>query len=64
MLRYVSTFDEQDITLMDEISHVRNYLDLMKARYEHHFSCRIEADEEATAFSVNISAIGIMCSRI
>ncbi|MBP1994517.1 sensor histidine kinase [Paenibacillus eucommiae] len=49
MLRYVSTINEADITLKDEIAHTSNYLDLMKDRYEEYFSYVIEADEKAVA---------------
>lgn len=47
MLRYVSSFRESEASLADEIAHTRNYLTLMKDRYEHYFEYEIEADEEA-----------------
>lgn len=49
MLRYVSTMDEQEATLEEELTHTRNYLDLMKDRYEDGFEYIIEADEKKLA---------------
>ncbi|BBI35529.1 sensor histidine kinase [Cohnella abietis] len=43
MLRYVSTLDEQEVTLEDEMTHTHNYLDLMKDRYEEGLEYDIQA---------------------
>jgi len=45
MLRYVSTLDDQEVTMKDEVTHTQNYLDLMKDRYENGFEYVIQADE-------------------
>lgn len=45
MLRYIADYNGDSATLCDEFSHMRNYLDLMKDRYEDSFSFTIEADE-------------------
>ncbi|HHV99621.1 MAG TPA: histidine kinase [Clostridiaceae bacterium] len=47
MLRYIADFDEYLVTMKDEIDHARNYLDLMKDRYEDMLSYEIEVDERA-----------------
>ena len=44
MLRYVASYDDLVVSVSSEISHVKNYLDLMKARYEDYFSYEIQAD--------------------
>lgn len=45
MLRYIADFDEYLVTLKDEIEHTKNYLALMKDRYEDMLSYEIEVDE-------------------
>lgn len=47
MLRYVADFRRERLSLRDELEHVRNYLELMKERYEDLFSFEILADDEA-----------------
>jgi len=47
MLRYVSSFEDSEVSLKDEIGHTENYLILMKDRYEHYFSYDIDFDESA-----------------
>ena len=44
MLRYVSTWDEQEVTLEDELAHTRNYLELMKDRYEKKFEYELRTN--------------------
>lgn len=44
MLRYVADFNGDHATLTDELRHARNYLDLMKDRYEDSFTYEIIAD--------------------
>lgn len=44
MLRYVASFENIAVPLRDEITHVKNYLYLMKARYEDCFSYEINID--------------------
>jgi len=44
MLRYVASYEDLVVSVSSEITHVKNYLDLMKARYEDCFSYEIEAD--------------------
>ena len=45
MLRYIADYNGDNASLADEVAHARNYLDLMKERYEEHFAYTIEADE-------------------
>ena len=45
MLRYETTYRNETVTLAEELDNVRDYLALMKVRYEHHFSYEIEIDE-------------------
>lgn len=45
MLRYIADHNGDSASLQDEVAHARNYLDLMKERYEEHFAYSIEADE-------------------
>ena len=45
MLRYETTYRNETVTLAEELDNVRDYLALMKVRYEHHFSYEIEVDE-------------------
>lgn len=45
MLRYIADYTGDTVTLMDELNHTRNYLALMKERYEESFAYEIEADE-------------------
>lgn len=44
MLRYVSDFEDTIVPIRDEIVHTKNYLDLMKARYEDYFVYEIDID--------------------
>jgi sensor histidine kinase YesM len=52
MLRYIADYNGDSATLADELTHMRNYLDLMKDRYEDNFSYTVEADEGAGRVSV------------
>ena len=45
MLRYMADYANDQAPLRDEIANMRDYLDLMKVRYEEHFAYEIEADE-------------------
>ncbi len=45
MLRYIADYNGDSATLADEFMHMRNYLELMKDRYEDSFSYTVEADE-------------------
>lgn len=44
MLRYIADFSVDSATLEDEVQHARNYLDLMKDRYEDLFEYEILTD--------------------
>ncbi|MDR0396973.1 MAG: histidine kinase [Oscillospiraceae bacterium] len=46
MLRYISDVKHQTVPLRDELNHARNYLDLMKQRYEDLFSYEIIVEGE------------------
>jgi two-component system, sensor histidine kinase YesM len=41
MLRYAASFEDIDTTIGEEVQHTRNYLDLMKERFEENFSYTI-----------------------
>lgn len=45
ILRYESIYDDKATTLKDELENVRNYLELMKLRYENDFTYTISADD-------------------
>lgn len=45
MLRYSTSTLKRSATIADELEHVKNYLTLMKKRYEHRLEFNIEVDE-------------------
>lgn len=45
MLRYVAAYESVTVKLSDEINHTKNYLSLMKARYEEYFDYSINVDD-------------------
>ena len=47
MMRYIADYNSDRVSFERELQHTRNYLDLMKERYETRFAYTIEADEEA-----------------
>jgi len=44
MLRYASSFESGTATLEEELAHTREYLELMKARYDYMFTYTVTAD--------------------
>lgn len=52
MLRYVTAYEAVTVPLREEVAHTRNYLSLMKSRYEDYFNYSIEVDEELMNMSV------------
>lgn len=52
MMRYIADYDSDRVSFEQELQHTRNYLDLMKERYESRFTYRITADEEALSILV------------
>ena len=52
MLRYVTAYEAVSVPLRDEITHTKNYLSLMKSRYEDYFSYTISIDDELLNMSV------------
>ena len=38
MLRYMADYTSEQVSLQEDIANMRDYLDLMKVRYEEHFS--------------------------
>lgn len=46
MLRYVTEYQKVSVTLREEIEHTKNYLSLMKSRYENYFTYQIDIDDE------------------
>lgn len=45
MLRYIADYSGDNVLLTDELAHAKNYLDLMKDRYEDSFSYEIVSDD-------------------
>lgn len=45
MLRYMADYTSEQVSLQEDIANMRDYLDLMKVRYEEHFSYVIETCE-------------------
>lgn len=52
MLRYVAAYEKVTVPLKEEIQHTRNYLSLMKSRYEDYFTYTLDADEELLNMAV------------
>ncbi len=46
MLRYITEYQTVTVSLEDEIAHTKNYLSLMKSRYEDYFTYTIDVDDE------------------
>lgn len=46
MLRYVAAYESVTVRLTDEINHTKNYLSLMKARYEDYFEYTVDVDDK------------------
>lgn len=46
MLRYVTEYETVTVPLKDEIEHTKNYLSLMKSRYEDYFSYTIDVEKD------------------
>ncbi|MDC7290452.1 histidine kinase [Blautia schinkii] len=44
MLRYISSYNEHNVSLKQELDHTENYLNLMKIRYEDQFSYTFSID--------------------
>jgi len=45
-MRYNASFSNSNVTLGDEIEHAKNYLELMKIRYEDYFCYTIHVNED------------------
>lgn len=52
MLRYVAAYEKVTVPLKEEIQHTKNYLSLMKSRYEDYFTYTIAVDEELLNMAV------------
>ena len=52
MLRYVAAYEKVTVPLKEELQHTRNYLSLMKSRYEDNFTYSIDCDEELMNMAV------------
>ena len=46
MLRYVAAYQKVTVPLKEEIIHTKNYLALMKSRYEDYFSYKIDVSDD------------------
>ncbi|MFH1879462.1 MAG: histidine kinase, partial [Bacillota bacterium] len=52
MMRYIADYNNDRVSFECELQHARNYLDLMKERYETRFSYSIKADADALSILV------------
>ncbi|MBE0600568.1 MAG: histidine kinase, partial [Firmicutes bacterium] len=52
MMRYIADYNSDRVSFEQELQHTRNYLDLMKERYESRFTYRIAADEDTLSILV------------
>ncbi len=52
MMRYIADYHSDRVSFEQELQHARNYLDLMKERYENRFSYTVEADADALSILV------------
>ncbi len=52
MMRYIADYNNDRVSFEYELQHARNYLDLMKERYETRFEYTIQADEDALTILV------------
>lgn len=52
MLRYITAYEKVSVPLEEEAEHTKNYLSLMKARYEDLFSYDITIDEDLKKMTV------------
>ena len=52
MLRYVAAYEKVTVPLKEEIQHTKNYLSLMKSRYEDYFTYTIDVDDELLNMAV------------
>jgi two-component system, sensor histidine kinase YesM len=52
MMRYIADYNNDRVSFEQELQHARNYLDLMKERYETRFSYSIDADADALSILV------------
>lgn len=52
MMRYIADYNNDRVTFESELQHARNYLDLMKERYETRFDYQIDADADALSIPV------------
>ena len=52
MMRYIADYNNDRVTFSCELQHARNYLDLMKERYENRFTYAIHADDDALGILV------------
>ncbi len=57
MLRYVAAYEKVTVQLKEEITHTKNYLSLMKSRYEDYFEYSIYVDE--TLFNMPVPKLFI-----
>ncbi len=52
MMRYIADYNSDRVSFEQELQHTRNYLDLMKERYESRFTYQITADDGALSILV------------
>ncbi len=63
MLKYTSSMGDGMATLKDEIAHTRNYLELMKQRYECSFEYTIEEDPSMESLKVSKLLVQPICEN-
>ncbi|WP_420872017.1 sensor histidine kinase [Cohnella rhizosphaerae] len=52
MLRYITTYQEQGVTIQDEVACAEHYLELMKERYPDHLTYSLDVKPEALAIPI------------
>jgi sensor histidine kinase YesM len=52
MLRYIMNFKDSEVTIQDELTYAQHYLELMKERYQDHFTYRLDIQEEAMSIPI------------
>jgi two-component system sensor histidine kinase YesM len=54
MLRYITSYEENLVPIRDEVEHSKNYLELMKVRFEDQLSYNIEVDENLYKMKIDV----------
>ncbi|MFD0670914.1 sensor histidine kinase [Cohnella sp. GCM10027633] len=52
MLRYITTYQDREVTIQEELTYARHYLELMKERYQDHFTYALDVQDEAHSIPI------------